>query len=261
MTTLHEFHIRYEENVEEVLAQMPELDRREMFRPFWESRFLPADSQQLLMLGEAVPAKTREIMSGLALIALGRFFAEYLADLGAYIKQELGLAVTVEELSAKEQAAALRKKFRKDQLKDPVLSWFLAEGIEAISELLNSLCVGTLDDLAVFVSCLDYRTVFLSGGKEKESCNYLFDALEGLKEDLVEAGLLDFTVRMDELVELEIAKSEKGDVSGQMTGSFGRDPGQLEATYKEVVIRHKEEAAGEENAGEGENSLAFHKVA
>lgn len=161
--TLDEFKKRYEEEARKITAEMPELDREEMLRPFWESRFLPANSEQLLTLAESVPAKSgKKIIGVLARAALDKFFSEYLAVVGTYAEKELEVL--------QKQAV----------LKDPVLAQFLSKELDTAAELLDSIHVNSLDDLAVFVSCLDYVSVFMNAT----------DTPAKLKKELVEDGLV-----------------------------------------------------------------------
>jgi len=161
VTKLSKFMKRYEKEVEKLLAEMPELDREEMLRPFWKSSFLPENSRQLLMLAEAVPEKTGKIINVLVRAALGRFLSEYLAAAGSYAEKEL-------------------KVFRKQTiLKGPILSGFLSGELDTAAKLLDSIHISDLEDLAVFVSCLDYVSVFMSTD----------DAIAKLKKELIENGL------------------------------------------------------------------------
>lgn len=259
MSNLFEFQDRYHKNIMDILEEMPELDRGEMLRPFWESPFLPEEAQQLLMLAEAVPVRAEEIVGGLAFTALGQFLARYFAAISAYIKRELGLDVSVEELSSKEQALLLRRKFKKAGLQDAVLSWFLKEGVEITGALLSGLRVKDAEDLAVLVSCLEYRAVFLGGGEEKESYGYLLDVLEGLKRDLEGAGLLrEPGMRQEDVWELpgdlDLAEIRRFALFGEYK--------QGQAGYADVKIGSGEEAvAREEDTGGPEDYRPSFEVA
>lgn len=159
--TMNEFQKRYEEEIRNILAEMPELDRTEMLKPFWESRFLPANSEQLLMLAESVPAESgKKIIGVLARAALGKFLSEYLVVVGSYAEKEVF------------QKRAL--------LKDPIFAQFLSEGLGTAAELFDSIHIDDLNDLAVFVSCLDYVSVFMNAA----------DTPAKLKKELAENGLV-----------------------------------------------------------------------
>lgn len=161
--TMNEFQKRYEEEIRNILAEMPELDRTEMLKPFWESRFLPANSEQLLTLAESVPAESgKKIIGVLARAALGKFLSEYLVVVGSYAEKEL-------------------KVFQKRALlKDPIFAQFLSEGLDTAAELFDSVHIDDLNDLAVFVSCLDYVSVFMNAA----------DTPAKLKRELIEDGLV-----------------------------------------------------------------------
>jgi hypothetical protein len=159
MTKLGEFKKRYEKEARKLLAKMPELDKKEVLRPFWESRFLPAGSECLLMLAEAIPKKSGKIFGVLARAALGSFLLERLAAIGSH----------AEKLPLKRRAS-----------KDPVLDLFLSEGLSIAAELSGGICIKNLSGLAIFVSCLDYAAVFADPA----------NALAVLKREAVENGLV-----------------------------------------------------------------------
>lgn len=164
MTKLDEFRKRYEKEARKLLAKMPELDKKEVLRPFWESRFLPAGSERLLVLAEAVPKKSGKIFGVLARAALGSFLFERLAAVGSH---------------------AEKLPFEKRVSKDPVLDLFLSEGLSVAAELSDGICVKNLGGLAIFISCLDYSAVFADPA----------NALAVLKREAVENGLVKASKR------------------------------------------------------------------
>jgi hypothetical protein len=145
------------------------------------------------------------------------------------LAQQLRLEVTREDLLNAQKTRSLIVQFEDALENEILLSWFLRDGVVALSKARANFSIFDVSQLATFVRRLDYYSVFIPKETDTEAgYSYLYDVLTWLLRDLKELQLVKDSSETRESFTLSYSEKlstldflEPADISGNFELGLG----------------------------------------